>query len=54
MAEHICWWCAHAFREDSSKVACNRDYQFRSRTYSCPYWLECPKKKYVSSETLKL
>lgn len=54
MAIHTCWYCIKAFREDCSTVTCNRDYQARARSYSCPYWVECPRKKYAGDEDLKI
>lgn len=47
-----CWYCARAFREDCSTVSCDKDFQFHARSYVCPYFIECMKKKYAPDEKL--
>ncbi len=51
----ICWYCAHAFREDPSTVTCSKNnYQCRARTYCCCNFLECTRKKYAPDEQLNI
>ncbi|MBR5900576.1 MAG: hypothetical protein IKZ38_04190 [Clostridia bacterium] len=51
----ICWYCAFAFREDCSTVTCAKNnYTCKARTFCCSGFLECPKKKFVSDEQLKV
>ena len=52
---YTCWYCIHAFRENSSTVSCNKKWCQFARTHgTCEHFLRDPKKEYAGDEVLKI
>lgn len=50
---YTCWYCGHAWRENSSQVFCNLKFCYMARSHSiCEKFIRDPKKEYAGEEAI--